>query len=63
MHPGQVITVEYEVVNVRGVPVTGQAVPSYGPQYAGEYFNKIECFCFRQQTLAAGETRRMRSPS
>ena len=41
VHPGQVITVEYEVVNVRGVPVTGQAVPSYGPQYAGEYFNKI----------------------
>jgi cytochrome c oxidase assembly protein subunit 11 len=59
VHPGQIITVEYEVVNVRGVPVTGQAVPSYGPQYAGEYFNKIECFCFRQQTLAAGETRRM----
>ena len=59
VHPGQVITVEYEVVNVRGVPVTGHAVPSYGPQHAGEYFNKIECFCFRQQTLAAGETRRM----
>jgi cytochrome c oxidase assembly protein subunit 11 len=59
VHPGQIITVEYEVVNVRDVPVTGQAVPSYGPQYAGEYFNKIECFCFRQQTLAAGETRRM----
>ena len=52
-------TVEYEVVNVRGAPVTGQAVPSYGPQRAGEYFKKIECFCFTQQTLAAGETRRM----
>ena len=59
VHPGELTTVEYEVVNVRGEPVTGQAVPSYGPQYAGEYFNKIECFCFRQQTLAAGETRRM----
>jgi cytochrome c oxidase assembly protein subunit 11 len=59
VHPGELVTVEYEVVNVRGEPVTGQAVPSYGPQYAGEYFNKIECFCFRQQTLAAGETRRM----
>jgi cytochrome c oxidase assembly protein subunit 11 len=59
VHPGELTTVEYEVVNVRGAPVTGQAVPSYGPQHAGEYFKKIECFCFTQQTLAAGETRRM----
>jgi cytochrome c oxidase assembly protein subunit 11 len=59
VHPGEVATVEYEVVNVRGAPVTGQAVPSYGPQRAGEYFRKMECFCFTQQTLAAGETRRM----
>jgi cytochrome c oxidase assembly protein subunit 11 len=59
VHPGELATVEYEVVNVRGAPVTGQAVPSYGPQYAGEYFKKIECFCFTQQTLAAGESRRM----
>jgi len=59
VHPGELTTVEYEVVNVRGAPVTGQAVPSYGPQYAGEYFKKLDCFCFTQQTLAAGETRRM----
>jgi len=59
VHPGELTTVEYEVVNVRGAPVTGQAVPSYGPQHAGEYFRKIECFCFKQQTLAAGESRRM----
>jgi cytochrome c oxidase assembly protein subunit 11 len=59
VHPGEVATVEYEVINVRNSPVTGQAVPSYGPASAGEYFHKIECFCFQQQTLAAGETRRM----
>jgi cytochrome c oxidase assembly protein subunit 11 len=59
VHPGELTTVEYEVVNVRQAPVTGQAVPSYGPQYAGEYFKKIDCFCFTQQTLAGGETRRM----
>lgn len=59
VHPGELATVEYEIVNVRGAPVTGQAVPSYGPQRAGEYFKKIECFCFTQQTLAAGETRRL----
>jgi cytochrome c oxidase assembly protein subunit 11 len=59
VHPGELTTVEYEIVNVRQAPVTGQAVPSYGPQHAGEYFKKIECFCFTQQTLAAGEMRRM----
>jgi cytochrome c oxidase assembly protein subunit 11 len=59
VHPGAVTTVEYEVVNVRDAPVTGQAVPSYGPRIAAEYFQKLECFCFTQQTLGAGETRRM----
>jgi cytochrome c oxidase assembly protein subunit 11 len=59
VHPGELATVEYEVVNERPVAVTGQAVPSYAPQHAAEYFKKIECFCFTQQTLAPGETRRM----
>jgi cytochrome c oxidase assembly protein subunit 11 len=59
VHPGELAMVEYEIVNVRQAPVTGQAVPSYGPQGAGEYFKKVECFCFTQQTLGAGETRRM----
>ena len=57
--PGELTTVEYEIVNVREAPVTAQAVPSYGPLQAAEYFKKIECFCFTQQTLAAGETRRL----
>ena len=59
VHPGELAVVEYEIVNVRASPVTGQAVPSYGPQHAAEYFQKVECFCFTQQTLAAGETRLM----
>jgi cytochrome c oxidase assembly protein subunit 11 len=59
VHPGELATVEYEIVNVRGAPVTGQAVASYGPAHAAQHFRKIECFCFTQQTLAAGETRRM----
>lgn len=59
VHPGQLAHVEFEVANVRGRPVTAQAVPSYGPQTAGQFFRKVECFCFTQQTLAAGETRRM----
>ncbi len=59
VHPGEVTTVEYEVTNARAAPVTGQAVPSYGPQAAAPYFKKVECFCFTQQTLQARETRRM----
>jgi len=59
VHPGQLIQVEYEVSNISDQPIVGQAVPSYGPARAAEFFRKIECFCFTPQTLAAGETRRM----
>jgi cytochrome c oxidase assembly protein subunit 11 len=58
VHPGELATVEYEIANVRSEPVTAQAVPSYGPARAGAHFRKMECFCFTQQTLAPGETRR-----
>ena len=59
VHPGQLVQIDYEVANVRSEAVTGQAVVSYGPKLAGQYVRKLECFCFTQQTLAAGETRRM----
>ncbi len=59
VHPGEVTQVVYEVRNTLERPVTGQAVPSYSPQQAALYFRKMECFCFRQQTLAPGEMRRM----
>lgn len=36
-----------------------QAVPSFSPPIAAKYFHKIECFCFRQQSLAAGEKKAM----
>lgn len=59
VHPGELATVVYEVRNTQNRPVTGQAVPSYGPQLAGLHFKKMECFCFTQQTLQAGEMREM----
>jgi cytochrome c oxidase assembly protein subunit 11 len=59
VHPGELATVAYEVRNALDRPVTGQAVPSYGPQHAAQYFKKMECFCFRSQTLAPGEVREM----
>jgi cytochrome c oxidase assembly protein subunit 11 len=59
VHPGQVTQVVYEVRNTQNRAVTGQAVPSYGPQRAAQYFQKLDCFCFRQQTLGPGEVRQM----
>ena len=59
VHPGEVRQVEFEVVNTTGRVITGQAIPSYGPQYAAQYFRKLDCFCFAKQTLQPGEVRRM----
>jgi cytochrome c oxidase assembly protein subunit 11 len=59
VHPGELTQVDYEVVNNTDHPVTGQAIPSYAPQFAAQYFRKLECFCFARQTLAAGERRVM----
>jgi len=59
VHPGQLVQVMYEVRNDSDAPVTGQAIPSYGPQLAGQYFRKLDCFCFAKQELQAREVRRM----
>lgn len=59
IHPGELTTVSYEIKNNSDRTVTGQAIPSYGPQVAAHYFRKLECFCFTQQTLQPGEARRM----
>lgn len=59
VNPGAMTEMVYEIRNTLNRSVTGQAVPSYGPARAGQYFKKLECFCFQQQTLQAGEIRRM----
>ena len=59
VHPGELATVMYEVVNTRDRAVQAQAIPSYAPQSATPYFNKVECFCFKQQTLGPKEARQM----
>ena len=38
--------------------MAGQAIPSYAPRQSAQYFEKLECFCFQQQTLEAGESRK-----
>lgn len=58
VHPGELVTVEYDLVNTRAAPTAGQAIPSYAPQHSAAYFRKLECFCFEQQALQANEKRR-----
>ncbi len=53
---GETVEAHYKATNKLGVPVTGRASFNVVPQLAGSYFNKVECFCFTDQTLQPGET-------
>ena len=59
VHPGELATVVYEVVNKQPRLMQAQAIPSYAPMEAGGFFKKVECFCFKQQTLGPNEARQM----
>ena len=58
VHPGQMTTVMYEFKNTQARTMTAQAIPSYAPGVAQSHFTKVECFCFNQQTLKPGESKR-----
>jgi cytochrome c oxidase assembly protein subunit 11 len=49
------VQIEYQVRNNGENAIVGQAIPSYGPKHAAPYVKKLECFCFKQQPLQAGE--------
>ncbi len=57
VHPGELATVMYEFRNVQDRTIVAQAIPSYAPKQATRYFNKLECFCFSEYTLAPGEAK------
>jgi cytochrome c oxidase assembly protein subunit 11 len=57
VHPGEVRQAMFVIENTTDRPLTGQAIPSYGPAQAGLYFRKLECFCFSKQTLRPHERR------
>ena len=53
---GTVRTITFEARNLSSKPVSTTAGFNVTPDLAGLYFNKIECFCFTEQTLQPGET-------
>jgi len=55
VHPGELTTVMYEFQNIQNRTMAAQAIPSYAPKQSSSHFNKLECFCFTQYTLAPGE--------
>jgi cytochrome c oxidase assembly protein subunit 11 len=59
VHPGELVTVRYRVVNTLGRAVTANAVMNTAPARANRYIEKQACFCFAEQTLAPGESRDM----
>ena len=59
VHPGKLTEAWFDATNTSADPIVGNAVPSVAPSSASLYFNKTECFCFTEQRLDAGESRRM----
>ena len=57
VHPGELTTVMYEFRNTQSRSLAAQAIPSYAPKQASAHFNKLECFCFNEYTLAPGQSK------
>jgi len=59
VHPGERNTVYFYAKNTTRHDMTVQAIPSLTPIESLNHFNKIECFCFTQQLLKAGQEKDM----
>ena len=59
VHPGKAYEVIFTAENKTDEVVVTQAVPGVTPWQATEHFNKVECFCFSQQTLKPREKKAM----
>jgi cytochrome c oxidase assembly protein subunit 11 len=59
IHPGAISHMNYTVTNNSDQVFVGQAIPSITPAVAAQHFEKLECFCFSQQTFQPGESRTM----
>lgn len=56
---GETTIINYEAKNISDRPTAGRATFNVSPDLTGSYFNKVQCFCFTDTTLAAGETMEM----
>jgi cytochrome c oxidase assembly protein subunit 11 len=59
IHPGEYHTVNFYAENKTDKTLIAQAIPSFSPGAVAKYFNKIECFCFKQQAFKPGESKVM----
>jgi cytochrome c oxidase assembly protein subunit 11 len=59
---GEVVTVNYRAINETARPITASAAYNVTPLTIGSFFHKINCFCFTEQTLKAGEKREPSRP-
>jgi cytochrome c oxidase assembly protein subunit 11 len=59
VRPGEPVVTAYMAKNNADYTIVSQAVPGITPWQATEYFHKIECFCFTEQTLLGGEEKEM----
>ena len=57
--PGARTQIFYRATNLTARATTGTAVFNVTPTKAGQYFSKIECFCFTEQTLKPGQSVKM----
>lgn len=56
VHVGETALAFFRATNTSDHPITGTAVFNVLPEVVGIHFNKLECFCFKEQTLAPGQT-------
>ena len=56
VRPGATNLAYFKVTNTSDQPLTGRAIYNVTPESAGAYFSKLECFCFKNQTLAPHQT-------
>jgi cytochrome c oxidase assembly protein subunit 11 len=56
VRPGATNLAYFKVTNTSDQPLTGRAVYNVTPESAGAYFSKLECFCFKNQTLQPHQT-------
>jgi cytochrome c oxidase assembly protein subunit 11 len=56
VHPGEQMLALFRATNRSNRAITGNATYNVTPDAAGLYFDKIQCFCFSEQTLQPGET-------